>query len=105
MTILDLPPRGDFTPSNRRPPGTHGADKPVPAEGGLLQFQLRRLITGILADPDLDPDMYVSLARHLAENPGHPEQALLAHLRDVQDPDDLPPFRGLPGTGPRTSDP
>jgi hypothetical protein len=37
--------------------------------------------------------MYVSLLGHLAENPGHPELALLAHLSDVQDPDDLPPYK------------
>ena len=33
----------------------------------------------------------VSLLGRLAANPGHPEQALLAHLGDVQDPEDLPP--------------
>ena len=63
------------------------------SQGGLLQFQLTRLINEILADQDLDPEMYVSLLGHLAENPGHPELALLAHLRDVQDPDDLPPYK------------
>jgi hypothetical protein len=105
MTILELPPRGDFTPSNRRPPGPHGADQPVQAEGGLLQFQLRRLIAGVLADPDLDPDMYVSLAGHVSEDPDHPERALLAHLRDVQDPDDLPPFKGSPHIHPRPTEP
>jgi hypothetical protein len=37
--------------------------------------------------------MHGSLLEHLAENPGRPELALLAHLRDVQNPDDLPPCR------------
>jgi hypothetical protein len=34
--------------------------------------------------------MRLALLRHLSLNPG---QALLAHLRDVQDPEDLPPFK------------
>jgi hypothetical protein len=64
--------------------------------GSLLQFQLRRLIAEILADPDLDPGIYNSLMRHLAEHPRNPEQALLAHLNAVQDRDDLPPFKVSP---------
>ena len=97
MTILDLPPLDGFTPRTPPPPGAVGSGQPArpgAATGsGLLQFQISRLIGDILADPDLDPDMYVSLAGHLAQNPGHPELALLAHLREVQDPDDLPPVR------------
>ncbi|MEN8583174.1 hypothetical protein B1A87_013000 [Arthrobacter sp. KBS0703] len=64
---------------------------PAPAPcGGLLQFQLNRLIADLLAQPDLDPDTRVSLLVHLVERPGRPEQALVAHLRDIQDPEDLP---------------
>ncbi|MBT2547074.1 hypothetical protein [Arthrobacter sp. ISL-65] len=61
--------------------------------GGLLQFQLTQLIGGILAQQDLDPGIRLALLRHLSQNPGHPEQALLAHLHDVQAPEDLPPFK------------
>lgn len=61
--------------------------------GLLLGFQLKRLVGEILADPDLNPDIFVSLLGRLAANPGHPEQALLAHLGDVQDPEDLPPYK------------
>lgn len=61
--------------------------------GSLLQFQLQRLIGRILAQRDLDADVRVSLLRHVAEYPEHPEQALLTHLRDVQDQQDLPPFK------------
>jgi hypothetical protein len=61
--------------------------------GRLLQFQLKQLIRGILAQQDLDPGIRMVLLRHLSQNPGHPEHALLAHLRAVQEPEDLPPFR------------
>jgi hypothetical protein len=73
------------------------AAQPVPSapagRGDLLRFQLKRLVGEILADPDLDPNMYVSLLGHLAKYPGHPEQALLAHLGEVQGQDDLPPYK------------
>ncbi|MBT2551423.1 hypothetical protein [Arthrobacter sp. ISL-65] len=95
MTILEFPPLGDYRQRHAKPHAVMGVGHEAPpvgaAQGGLLQFQLRRLINEILADPDLDPDMYFSLLEHLAENPGHPEQALLVHLRDVHDPADLPP--------------
>ena len=98
MTILELSP-GEYRQRHAPPPAVPDVDQsaqPAPVEtsqGGLLQFQLTRLINEILADPDLDPEMYVSLLEHLGENPGHPELALLAHLRDVQNPDDLPPCK------------
>ncbi|MBT2550899.1 hypothetical protein [Arthrobacter sp. ISL-65] len=96
MTILEFPPRGDYRQRHATPPAGPGMDHVAPPVGaahdGLLQFQLRRLINEILADPDLDPDMYFSLLEHLAENPGHPDQALLNYLRDVQDPAELPPY-------------
>jgi hypothetical protein len=72
-----------------------GAASPAPSvRGGLLQFQLRRLIGEILAQTDLDPNMRASLLRHLALHPEDPGQALFSHLHDVQAPDDLPPFTG-----------
>ncbi|MFF2317428.1 hypothetical protein ACFVTE_14300 [Arthrobacter sp. NPDC058097] len=58
-----------------------------------MQFQLRRLIREILADPTLDPAVYLSLAGHLAADPRNPEQVLLTHLREIQEPADLPPFK------------
>lgn len=67
---------------------------PGPAgPGGLLQFQLKQLIGAILAQQDLDPGIRRALLEHLSQNPGHPERALLAHLHDIQDPKDLPPFK------------
>lgn len=97
MAILELAPLGDRRWGHASRPAVPVLDHSVPpvqaAQGGLLQFQLRRLISQILADPDLDPDMHFSLIEHLAQSPGHPEHALLAHLRDVQDPADLPPYK------------
>jgi glycosyltransferase A (GT-A) superfamily protein (DUF2064 family) len=61
--------------------------------GGPLQFQLKQLIGGNLAQLDLDPDMCLALLRPVSQNPGHHEQGLLAHLRDIQDPDDVPLFK------------
>ncbi|MBD1542929.1 hypothetical protein G9E11_11845 [Arthrobacter sp. IA7] len=96
MTILQL---STSAGQQRKTPPTTAPrlDRPATPVGvssdGLLQFQLQRLIGKILADPDLDPDVYMSLTGHLAANPGHPEMALLAHLHDVQDPDDLPPYK------------
>jgi hypothetical protein len=37
--------------------------------------------------------MDFSLLELLAQNPGHPELALLAHLRNVPNPADLPPYK------------
>ena len=66
-----------------------------PSVSHLLQFQLPLLIGEILADPGLDPDMCASLLRHLSAHPGRPEVALLAHLREVLDPHELPPMEFL----------
>ena len=95
MIIVDGP-SSDQSPACSPRSAVWGVDKSAgtayDASGGLLWFQLRRLISEILADRDLEPDMYISLVGHLAENVGNPEGALLAHLRAVQDRDDLPPF-------------
>lgn len=44
-----------------------------------------RLIGEILGDDDLNPEIRLSLLRHISEHPGHPEQAMLAHLHEIQD--------------------
>lgn len=72
--------------------------------GGLLRFQLQRLVDEILADPDLDRGVRLCLLAHMNENPGNPDVALLHHLRDVQDPEDLPPFRASAEQRPDTRD-
>jgi hypothetical protein len=60
-----------------------------PVHGGLLQFQLRRLIAEILAQADLEPHIRASLLRNTALNPENPGLALLDHLHDVHTPDNL----------------
>jgi hypothetical protein len=98
MALLELSPsvnhqyRHNGSPDGRPP--VAGTSSVPPAAGGLLRFQLRLLISEILADQDLHPDMQSSLLRHLAGHPGRPEVALLAHLREVLDPDELAPFTG-----------
>jgi hypothetical protein len=94
MTIPELLPTANH--EQAVPPAVPAPAQPVtapPGPGALLRFQLNRLVGEIMADPDLDPDLYLSLLGHVAKNHGHPEQALLAHLADVQDPEDLPPFK------------
>ncbi|MDQ1596029.1 MAG: hypothetical protein QOH40_2585 [Arthrobacter pascens] len=49
--------------------------------------ELRRQIVDIILDVLSDeeparPEVRARLLQHLAENPGHPERALLDHLRD-----------------------
>jgi hypothetical protein len=55
-----------------------------------LRRQIMGVISHVLIDEATNMDVRMALLRHLGENPGSPEQALLAHLRD---------FRGQ-GTGP-----
>lgn len=54
-------------------------------QGGILQRQLMRLIGEILGDENLNSDVRLRLLRHISEHPGHPEQAMLAHLHEIQD--------------------
>ncbi|MDQ0620009.1 hypothetical protein [Arthrobacter globiformis] len=54
-------------------------------QGGILQRQLMRLIGEILGDEGLRSDLRLSLLRHISEHRGHPEQAMLAHLHEIQD--------------------
>jgi hypothetical protein len=49
-----------------------------------MQRQLMRLIGEILGDEGLNPETRMSLLRHISEHPGHPEQAMLAHLHETQ---------------------
>jgi hypothetical protein len=54
-----------------------------------LRRQIMGVISHVLSDEGTDMDVRMALLRHLGENPGSPERALLAHLRDKR-----------PGTGP-----
>jgi hypothetical protein len=47
-----------------------------------LHQQVLDIIQSVLATSDPRSEVRRRLLRHLAENPGHPEQALLDHLRD-----------------------
>ncbi|MDQ0862866.1 hypothetical protein [Arthrobacter globiformis] len=46
-----------------------------------LRRQIMGVITHVLIDEATDTNIRMALLRHLGENPGSPEQALLAHLR------------------------
>lgn len=68
-----------------------GADKlPTPARGTRdltagtdLRGQVVGIILDILSDSSpVRPEIREGLLKHLADNPGHPEKALLDHLRD-----------------------
>jgi hypothetical protein len=88
------------SPTPERLPARHAAGGPAavpdtaqagqrPAQrtpqGGILQRQLMRLIGEILGDEGLNPEIRLSLLRHISEHPGHPEQAMLAHLHEIQE--------------------
>jgi hypothetical protein len=98
MALLELSPsvnhhyRHNGSPDGRPP--VAGTSPVPPAAGERLRFQLRLLVNEILADQDLHPDTQSSLLRHLAGHPGRPAAALLAHLREVLDPDELVPVTG-----------
>ncbi|MFP3459658.1 hypothetical protein R5O87_02275 [Arthrobacter globiformis] len=47
-----------------------------------LRRQIMGVISHVLTDEATDTDVRMALLRHLGANPGRPEQALLAHLRD-----------------------
>jgi hypothetical protein len=47
-----------------------------------LHQQVLDIIQTVLSNTDPRSDVRRRLLRHLAENPGHPEQALLEHLRE-----------------------
>ncbi|MDP9695926.1 UNVERIFIED_ORG: hypothetical protein J2X79_003503 [Arthrobacter globiformis] len=47
-----------------------------------LRRQIMGVISHVLTDEGTDLDVRMALLRRLGENPGSPERALLAHLRD-----------------------
>ncbi|HKS01373.1 MAG TPA: hypothetical protein VJS86_06825 [Arthrobacter sp.] len=47
-----------------------------------LRHQIMGVISHVLNDEGTDTHIRMALLRHLGENPGSPERALLAHLRD-----------------------
>lgn len=49
--------------------------------GEGLRRQIMGVISHVLTDEATDMHVRMALLRHLGENPGSPEQALLAHLR------------------------
>jgi hypothetical protein len=49
-----------------------------------LRRQIMGVITHVLIDEDTDTEVRMALLRHLGENPGSPERALMAHLRDCR---------------------
>ena len=51
-----------------------------------LRRQIMGVISHVLSDEGTDMDVRMALLRHLGENPGSPERALLAHLRDCKEP-------------------
>lgn len=55
---------------------THSSDD------STLRSQVLDVIVDVLSATATCPDARVSLLQHLAENPGNPEMALLAHLHD-----------------------
>ncbi|MFE4544992.1 hypothetical protein [Arthrobacter sp. NPDC056727] len=63
-----------------------------------LRRQIMGVIGHVLADEATDTAVRMALLRHLGENPGSPELALLAHLRDCGDQD--APRGGGPAEGP-----
>jgi hypothetical protein len=48
----------------------------------VLRCQALRIISEVTNAPDTEPQVRLDLRRHLDANPGRPERALLAHLRD-----------------------
>ena len=59
-----------------------GEPTTVMVDDSELHQQVLDIIHTVLATADPRSEVRRRLLRHLAENPGHPEQALLDHLRD-----------------------
>ncbi|MGN7253352.1 hypothetical protein [Arthrobacter sp. SAFR-014] len=59
-----------------------GEPTTVTVDDSELHQQVLDIIHNVLATADPRSEVRRRLLRHLAENPGHPEQALLDHLRD-----------------------
>jgi hypothetical protein len=56
-----------------------------PSGGWIIRRQVRCLIGDLLGDAGVDEQVRLALLRHLAEHPGDPERALLAHVSDWHD--------------------
>ena len=52
------------------------------AEDRTMRRPVMDVIVDVLSEVATGADVRISLLRHLEENPGNPEKALLAHLRD-----------------------
>jgi hypothetical protein len=50
----------------------------------VLRRQVLGIISGVINEPDTEPQVRQGLQQHLDDNPGRPELALLAHLYDWQ---------------------
>jgi hypothetical protein len=96
-----MKPEGDEMGGRHLPDNAGIRDQPTPggprpiadpaAENeSVLRRQAQSLILGIISDPDTGSDARISLVRHLKSYPGNPVQALLAHIRDRQDPPGMP---------------
>lgn len=72
-------------------PALHERETAVPGPLACVQLgnpELRRQIVDIILDvlsetEPVRPEVRARMLQHLAENPGHPERALLDHLRDL----------------------
>lgn len=58
------------------------------SEDWTMRRQVMDVIIDVLSAVATGPDVRISLLRHLEENPGNPERALLAHLADRSVADD-----------------
>ena len=59
------------------------------SEDWTIRRQVMDVIIEVLSGVATGPDVRISLLRHLEENPGNPEKALLAHLSDRSIDDDV----------------
>lgn len=59
------------------------------SEDWTIRRQVMDVIVDVLSAVATGPDVRISLLRHLEENPGNPEKALLAHLSDRSIADDV----------------
>jgi hypothetical protein len=56
----------------------------------MLRRQVWGIISEVLGESATQPQVRLGLLRHIAENPGCPERALLAHLHDRRGQEDPP---------------
>ena len=59
------------------------------SEDWTIRRQVMDVIIDVLSAVATGPDVRTGLLRHLEENPGNPEKALLAHLSDRNTADDV----------------